>query len=194
MPGPCAKGKTPVMKKRMYGFAAAGVASSAALAMSVVGTGQAAPAPVWDLQSVQANPKTPGLTSPNVLSPGLDEIAVVRGSTSLENPADGIGYHGYLNNGPLLPVLPSLTEASKTEPDKNTYLRLGAQAGPDGGYDYGRHFLFQGHETASPGYITRVNLDADAEHKVTLMADADVNGNPLPNFDGSTWDPFLHRL
>ena len=39
-------------------------------------------------------------------------------------------------------------EASKTEPDKNTYLVLDRQEGPDPNYDYGRHFLFQGHEPA----------------------------------------------
>ena len=38
------------------------------------------------------------------------------------------------------------TEASKTEPDKNTYLVLEDQKGPDAGYNYGTHFLFQGHE------------------------------------------------
>jgi hypothetical protein len=192
--GPRAKGKAPVMKKRMYGLAAVGVASSAALAISVTGPGQAAPGSVWNLQSVPANTKAPGISSPNVLSPGLDEIAVARGSNPLENPGDGVGYYGYLADGPMLPVFPDLTEASKTEPDKNTYLILSGQKGADAGYDYGHRFLFQGHEAGSPGYITRVNLDADQAHKVTMMADSDVDGNPLPDFDGSTWDPFAHRL
>ena len=38
-------------------------------------------------------------------------------------------------------------EAQKTEPDKNTYLVFKkGQSGPDAGYDYGSHFLYQGHE------------------------------------------------
>ena len=43
-------------------------------------------------------------------------------------------------------------EAHKTEPDKNTYLVLRGQPGADPDYDYGTHFLFQGHETGPPGY------------------------------------------
>src|SRR5437667_11244739 len=73
--------------------------------------------------------------------------------------------------------------------------------GPDADYDYGRHFLFQGHELGAPsasrsasGYITRVNPDADFAHQVTLMASTDAAGTPLPVFDGSTWDPWAERL
>jgi hypothetical protein len=76
------------------------------------------------------------------------------------------------------------TEAQKTEPDKNTYLVLKGQTGADPGYDYGTHFLFQGHEVgaAIPGstlrqsLITRINLDADSAHRVTLMASQDSQG------------------
>ncbi len=85
-------------------------------------------------------------------------------------------------------------EASKTEPDKNTYLVLEDQTGADPDYDYGTRFLFQGHETGLAGYITRINLDADGAHRVTLLASSDRNGNPLPFFDGSTWDPWAQRL
>ena len=54
--------------------------------------------------------------------------------------------------------------------------------------------MFQGHEGGSPGFLSRINLDADGAHRVTLMASHDVHGNPLPDYDGSTWDPFAHRL
>ena len=41
-------------------------------------------------------------------------------------------------------------EAQKTEPDKNTYLVFKqGQSGPDPAYDYGTHFLYQGHEGGS---------------------------------------------
>jgi hypothetical protein len=156
-----------------------------------------------------AQPKKPGFSSPNVLPPELIETPVVQGSFPLENPqtvtlTDGTtataAYYGYLGDGPLLPApgdLPSAThrvEASKTEPDKNTYLVLYGQTGPDASYDYGTHFLFQGHETGTPGSVTRVNLDADGAHKVTLMAATDNMGAPLAGIDGSTWDPFAQRL
>jgi hypothetical protein len=96
---------------------------------------------------------------------------------------------------------PPVTEAQKTEPDKNVYLVLKGQKGADPAYDYGTHFLFQGHELAARnaagkhlGYVTRINLDADTQHRVTLMATQDVTGTPLETIDGSTWDPFAQRL
>lgn len=149
-----------------------------------------------------ANPKSPGLASPNILSPELTASLVVQGSWKLENPSALTSFYGYDNDGPLVPVpgdLPSATykvEATKTEPDKNTYLILRDQRGADPNYDYGTHFLFQGHEggTGGQGYISRVNLDADGPHRVTLMSTADVNGQSLPTIDGSTWYPFSHRL
>lgn len=149
-----------------------------------------------------ANPKAPGVTVPNVLSPELLEVMRVQGSMLLENPASPAKYYGYNDDKPnLLPLPPPAVfnaEATKTEPDKNTYLVLRGQRGADPNYDYGTHFLFQGHENG-PGnpkksYITRINLDADVPHRVTLMATTDVNGVPLPPFDGSTWYPWANRL
>jgi hypothetical protein len=151
-----------------------------------------------------ANPRIPGISSPNVLSPELIETLVAQGSNPVENPAviDSsvtppltITNYGYENDGPFLPAFGSAVEATKTEPDKNTYLVLKGQTGPDASYDYGRHFLFQGHEvSAGSGYITRVNLDADYAHRVTLWATVDSGGVPITVFDGSTWDPFAQRL
>jgi hypothetical protein len=156
-----------------------------------------------------ANPKIVGVSSPNVLPPELVESVVAQGSVPLENPAtvtfaDGttttITHYGYDGDGPMLPApgdLPTAThlvEASKTEPDKNTYLVLFGQTGADPNYDYGTHFLFQGHESGTAGYITRINLDADGAHRVTVMASSDKTGAPLDFIDGSTWDPFAQRL
>ena len=53
--------------------------------------------------------------------------------------------------------------------------------------------MFQGHEAAAPGYLSRINLDADAAPGHG-DGDARTQGDPLPDFDGSTWDPFAQRL
>ncbi len=184
--------------------------SAAAEAATVAVTGELSGGGALALTPVaNANPKIVGVSSPNVLSPELIETPVAQGSNPVENPqtvtlADGskatVTFYGYLADGPMLPApgdLPSAThkvEASKTEPDKNTYLVLYGQTGADAAYDYGTHFLFQGHEVGAPGAITRINLDADGAHKVTVLAATDATGAPLGDIDGSTWDPFAQRL
>jgi hypothetical protein len=42
--------------------------------------------------------------------------------------------------------------------------------------------------------VTRINLDADGPHRVTLLATQDTDGKNLPTIDGSTWDPWAQRL
>jgi hypothetical protein len=148
-----------------------------------------------------ANTDSPGFAPASILSPELKQIIVAQGSTKVENPG-AISFYGYDNdllNAAGNPVMvPSGTftkEAHKTEPDKNTYLvfRRGL-SGADPSYDYGTEFLFQGHETGSPGYISRINLDADPAHRVTVLATADSTGAPIADIDGSTWDPWAQRL
>jgi hypothetical protein len=168
------------------------VAVAGASVLAVAMSASAAPPP--NLTSVSAQPRVAGVSSPNLLSPELAEHAVATGATPLENPQDWAAYYGYDNDGPFTPAPGSNVEASKTEPDKNTYLVLSGLHGADASYDYGTHFLYQGHETGIAGYITRVNLDADAAHRVTLIATRDAEGAPLPVFDGSVWDPFTKTL
>jgi hypothetical protein len=175
----------------------AAVVGAGALAVAAfAATGSASPTDPSNLTNVPAaNTKSPGISSPNILSPELTELAVARGSHKLENPTAQVPYYGYDGNGTMLPVAPSWAEAKKTEPDKNTYLTLSGIKGADPAYDYGTHFLYQGHEGGAPaGYITRVNLDADAAHRVTLLATKDTSGADLPTIDGSTWDPWAKRL
>ena len=189
------------IRKRMvkWGLSAAkvGVAS-----VMIIGVESAIAGPITSVPA--ANPKAPGLSSPNVLSPEFQEVTVAQGSTPLENPSTTTsGYYGYSIDGPMLPTpagdLPSLAhkvEATKTEPDKNTYLVLNRQHGVDPLYNYGTHFLFQGHENGvnGQGIITRINLDADGAHRVTLLAEKEQDGTPLRTIDGSTWYPFSGRL
>ena len=152
-----------------------------------------------------ANTRSAGYAPSDVLSPELSQTAVAQGSTRLENPSALTSYYGYDNDvlGPAgqPSMVPSPSsggkEAHKTEPDKNTYLVFKkGLGGADPNYDYGTHFLYQGHEggASGAGYITRINLDADAAHRVTLMATKDASGNQIATIDGSTWDPWAKRL
>jgi hypothetical protein len=155
-----------------------------------------------------ANPKVAGVPVPNVLTPELIETIAAQGSIRLENGTTDFPFYGYDGDGTPSPLAGALqspghnVEATKTEPDKNTYLILDGQHGPDANYDYGTHFLFQGHELGvknaisgqGMGYLTRVNLDADGAHRVTLLATNDNVGNPLPVIDGSTWYPWAGQL
>jgi hypothetical protein len=138
-----------------------------------------------------ANTRSPGYAPASRLSAELSQIVVAQGSTKLENPIPGLAYYGYDGDQPVMMPLPTAptVEAHKTEPDKNVYLVLKGQHGPDAHYDYGTHFLFQGHESGTPGYVTRINLDADAAHRVTLLATV-----PTGDIDGITWDPWARKL
>lgn len=183
-------------------FAALVGAALLAIAAVLVAAAAATPPDGQTLTGVPAaNTRSAGYAPADVLSPQLRQTAVAQGATRLENPSALTSYYGYDNDvlnsagePQMLPTPSNPTEAHKTEPDKNTYLVFKqGLAGADSSYDYGTHFLFQGHEGGA-GYLTRINLDADAAHRVTLLADHDANGNPLATIDGSTWDPWAKRL
>jgi hypothetical protein len=128
----------------------------------------------------------PVVISPNILSPEFTARLVVQGVDLLENPSGLITGFGNLSDG------------SRTEPDENTYLILDHNpGGPTSDYDYGRHFLFQGHENGDDlAHVTRINLDvADPDHRFTLLTPVDENGlTGFNSIDGSTWDPFSRTL
>ena len=187
------------------------VLAGAGLAVAFVAASSASPPHEPDLTNVgAANTKAVGYAPAARLSAELDQIAVAQGSTAVENPTALIGYYGYENDlvGPtdatkplMVPTSGVANEAQKTEPDKNTYLVFPRSlSGADPNYDYGTHFLYQGHEAAATvngqrqGLITRINLDADAAHRVTLLATQDADGAPLATIDGSTWDPWAGNL
>jgi hypothetical protein len=180
---------------------AGAVAATSAVSAAAV---TASPPSRPDLTNVPAaNTKSDGYAPASVLSPELSQVLLAQGSTKLENPAPLTSFYGYDNDvlnaaglPQMLPTPAKATEAKKTEPDKNTYLAFRhGLPGADPNYDYGQHFLFQGHEGgAGAGYITRINLDADPAHRVTLVATQDASGKPLSTLDGSTWDPWAQRL
>lgn len=178
-----------------------------ALAASVSLFAAAAIADELKISALEAsNGKEDGVAVANALSPELAQTIVAAGEMKLENPSEINVAYGFASDGPMVPEAGAVqskdknVEATKTEPDKNTYLVLDGQKGPDGSYDYGTHFLFQGHENGvtkddrAQGYLTRVNLDADEAHRVTLMGDTDNHGRPLPFIDGSAWNPFAKQL
>jgi hypothetical protein len=123
---------------------------------------------------------------PTSMAPGYGLKIVVQGTDVLENPSGNITTFG------------RLSDDTATEPDENTYLVFDRNpGGPVPGFDYGRHFLYQGHENSGNlAYVTRVNLDVrDAAHRITLLTPVGDGG--LTNFnsiDGSTYDPFSKTL
>src|SRR5262245_52808350 len=122
----------------------------------------------------------------NVYSPEFSPALTVEGLDLLENPSGPITKFGNLSTG------------GRTEPDENTYLILDHNpGGPTQGYDYGRHFLFQGHENSGNlAHVTRINLDvASPDHRITLLTPVGMdNLTHFNSIDGSTWDPFSQTL
>jgi hypothetical protein len=128
----------------------------------------------------------------NLLAGGFGLHVVARGVDPLENPTSIYTTYGYLedNAEPLA--------RTRTEPDQNAYLETRWNpGGPTQGYDYGTHFLIQGHENGSnKAYLTRINLDVDEPaHRITLLNTPDASGQTgLSSIDGSTYDPFNGQL
>ena len=86
-----------------------------------------------------------------------------------------------------------------TEPDENLYLKFSQNpGGPTPGFNYGRNFLYQGHENAGNlAYVTRINLDVtDPAHRITLLTPVNpaTNLTGFNRIDGSTWNPFTKTL
>ena len=139
-------------------------------------------------------------TTANVIAPGFQLVPLVRGSDKLENPSGVITNFGVLNDFPSPDTQkPPFVEATKTEPDENTYVVLERNpGGPTARFNYGTHFLFQGHEMFSGdrAYVTRINLDVtDPARRITLMTPTGTDGTTGFNaLDGSTWYPLTQTL
>ena len=122
----------------------------------------------------------------NVLPKGFSLQRVPEGIEPLENPSGKITLFGFLSDG------------TRTEPDENTYLVLDHNpGGPTPGFDYGRNFLFQGHENSGDlAYITRINLDViNPFRRITLLTPVGQDGlTGFNSIDGSTWNPHTKTL
>jgi hypothetical protein len=123
-------------------------------------------------------------SSVNLLATGFTTKTVAQGSETLENPTPTQTKYGFLNDG------------TRTEPDQNAYLVTATNpGGPTAGFEYGHHFLVQGHENgANKAYATRINLDvADPAHRITYLGN-EASGVGLTSIDGSAYDPFNGEL
>lgn len=130
-----------------------------------------------------ANPRVG--TPATVIARGFRLKTLAVGTDPLENPSAKITHYGLLADG------------TRTEPDQNLYLVLSKVNGPTAGYNYGHHFLFQGHENGGNlAYVTRINLDVkDPAHRITLLTPEGADGfTHFNSVDGSTYDPFTNTL
>ncbi|MBV9570402.1 MAG: hypothetical protein JO056_04085 [Alphaproteobacteria bacterium] len=152
----------------------------------------AVPASAWAADGI--GPFTSGVPSaqpavgspPNVYSSDFTASPVATGTDALENPSGVITTFGQLSSG------------ANTEPDENTYLNFeNGLKGPTPKYNYGTHFLIQGHEGAGNlSYVTRINLDvSDPAHRITLLTPVGGDGlTHLNRTDGSTYNPFTKSM
>ena len=184
-----------------YRIRIAGLAGAAALAVvAVLGVASFANESAFT-DAGTANTKAAGISLPDKLSPQWRETTVAQGSTPLENPSALTNWYGYFNDGPMVPAPGAVqakghnVEATKTEPDKNTYLVLRRADGADADIRLRHAFPLPGSRARyARRYITRINLDADAAHRVTHAGrDRGDGTTPVPQIDGSTWDPLAHR-
>jgi collagen triple helix repeat protein len=151
------------------------------------------------IQSAPAGANQRSGSPANILAGSWGTSLVATGTDALENSSFNITNYGLLNDGPNAPLGTARPQRTRTEPDINTYLvsdhNLG---GPQAGFDYGRHYLFQGHENATDNaYVTRINLDVprgDA-HRITLLTPVNgANATNLTRVDGSVYDPFAKKM
>ena len=168
----------------MHGFQASSLKLGLVVALAVpFAVGQVGIGPITT--GVKFAKKHVGHPASTIAS-GFALQQVVKGSDPLENPSGAITTFGALTDGTL------------TEADENTYVVLDQNpGGPVPGYDYGRHFLFQGHENqGNLAYLTRINLDVTAKaHRITLLTPVGNGGVTGFNaIDGSTYNPFSNTI
>lgn len=125
-------------------------------------------------------------TPADIFSSDFSASVVATGSDPIENPSGPITTYGNLVTG------------ANSNPDQNLFLEFsGKIKGPVPKYNYGHHFLIQGHEIGADfGYVTRVNLDVtDPAHRITLLTPVGGDGlTHLNAIDGSAYYPFRKSL
>src|SRR6266403_5613921 len=176
----------PTLKNLLQAKACSFVATTIALAAMAASNAAADNVRVFNKTVSGVPAANPVMISDSVFSPEFGAALVGEGVDALENPSGLITRFGNLSTG------------ARTEPDENTYLILDHNpGGPMAGYDYGRHFLFQGHENnGNLAYVTRINLDvASPDHRITLLTPVGMNDlTGFNSIDGSAWNPLSQTL
>ena len=157
------------------------------LAAAVAAVGYSTPPGSTDFTNVaNPQPRTVGVAAPSALSAELDEVIVAQGSMKLDGGTAANPYYGYDGNrsdgaGAQL-ATPRRRRRSPTR-TRTSCSRTGSRA-PTRTTTTAPTSSSRVMSSGSPGFITRVNLDADAAHRVTLLASKDVGGNDLKTIDG----------
>jgi Bacterial protein of unknown function (DUF839) len=184
------------MRRTLVGLAA-GAAAFGATAIAIA-----------QISSGVPNPQPREGTPPNIFANGFVAKPVALGSDALENAIGQYAHYGFVSDKGLGSDAPTSGLDTKSEPDQNTYVVTSKNpGGPTKGYDYGRHFLIQGHEifggsnnNIDKAYLTRINLDVkDPKHRITLLIEpgAESNGvqsTGIRSIDGSNYDPYTGQL
>jgi len=138
-----------------------------------------------EVGAAKANVEAGDQPSATIIDRDFVTELVATGTDRLENPSGVIVQFGLLSSG------------VNTAPDENTYLKLERPLVCNG-VDYGRNFLFQGHENGGNlAYVTRINLDRkrDDARRITLLTPVGPDGlTHLNAIDGSTFNPFTNTL
>src|SRR5262245_6430774 len=115
------------MRRRAKLLSLLGAAVLAVAAAMIATAGASLPGTLSLTSVPTANTRSAGYAPASKLSPELEQLAVARGSTALENPSTLTSYYGYDNDvlnvagqPQMVPTPANPKEAHKTEPDKNT--------------------------------------------------------------------------
>ena len=171
------------LKAKLIGTLMLGVAGAALLGGAVKAEDEGLGA--IEVGVAKANVEAGNQPSATLIDRDFVTEVVATGIERLENPSGVITQFGLLSSG------------VNTEPDQNTYVKLEKNLVCNG-VDYGRNFLFQGHENGGNlAYVTRINLDRTRgdPRRITLLTPVGADG--LTHFnalDGSTFNPFTNTL
>ncbi len=152
-----------------------------------------------------ANLKSPGYAPASRLSPELRQVVVAQGATALENPQGIVTNYGYENDVPSTRPGRAADAADTGLGERGAEDRTGQehlpglQEGPARSrpaYNYGSHFLYQGHELGAtvngrPRATSRASTSMPTAHTASRSSPGRTRpANRSQPIDGSTWDPF----
>ena len=189
-----------VPRKRVGALAVGAAAALAATLVLYPSSGQAGPKDATDWTSIPANPDTRGIAVPNALSPSCTKSRSRKAPSPSRTPTASWATTATTPTARFFPTRRrSRRRATTWRPTRPNLTRTPTCActactAPTPTTTTAPTSSTPGHETGVQGYLTRINLDADSAHRVTLIADRLSDGSSVPTIDGLTWDPWAHRL